>query len=376
MSSTKYDVLIVGAGLSGIVMAEQFATRDNKRVLVIDKRDHIGGNIYDYIDEQTNILMSKYGVHIFHTNSDRVWEYVNRFSEWIRWDHAIYGKVDGRLVSVPVNINTVNALCGENIRTTEEMDAWLAKTQRVYEGGPANGEEMAKSRVGDELYEKIFKHYTYKQWARYPEELDASVLARIPIRNNFDGRYFDDRYQALPAKGYTEVAKKIVDHPNITVQLNTDFFEMTDPEANYETIIFTGPIDRYYENSGLDKLEYRSIDFQIERHFNTPFYQTASTINYPEPTVPYTRIVEYKHLLNQESPHTIITKEMTTDVGEPYYPVPNKRNQELYEKYRALAEKNDKIHFIGRLANYKYFNMDGAILNALEYYDRVFRPTS
>jgi UDP-galactopyranose mutase len=371
-SSVKYDVLIVGSGLSGIVMAEQFATRANKRVLVIDKRDHIGGNIYDYVDPETNILMSKYGVHIFHTNSDRVWEYVNNFSDWIRWDHSIYAKIDGRLVSVPVNINTVNALCGENIRTTEEMDKWLAKTQLIYEGGPKNGEEMAKSRVGDKLYEKIFKHYTYKQWARYPDELDASVLARIPIRNNFDGRYFDDRYQALPAKGYTEFAKKIVDHPNITVQLNTDFFELKNPETMYNTIIFTGPIDRYYENAGLEKLEYRSIDFQIERHFNTPFYQTASTINYPEPDVPYTRIVEYKHLLHQESPHTIISKEVTTDIGEPYYPVPNKRNQELYEKYRALAEKNPKIHFIGRLANYKYFNMDGAILNALEYYDRVF----
>jgi len=368
----NYDILIVGCGLSGVVIAERFANQ-NQKVLIIDKRDHIGGNTYDYIDPDTGILMNKYGAHLFHTNNDRVWEYVNRFSNWIRWDHEVVASVDRKLVSIPVNITTVNSLCGENLQTTAEMNAWLEKTQVKYEAID-NSEKMAKSRVGSVLYDKLIRNYTFKQWGKYPEELDASVLARIPIRNDFDTRYFTDKYQALPERGYTEFIKKILDNPNITVRLGIDYFEfINDLDLSEVPIIYTGPIDAFYAERGLEKLEYRSIDFVIERPVGVKFYQPNSVVNYPEISVPFTRIVEYKHFLNQDSSGTVIVKEITTDSGEPYYPVPNKKNMNLYEKYRELAIREKNIHFLGRLANYKYFNMDTAILNALEYFDNNFK---
>jgi UDP-galactopyranose mutase len=359
-------ILIVGCGLSGAVIAEQYATRTDKKVLIIDKREHIGGNVYDYIDESTGIRVSKYGAHLFHTNDEQVWKYINKYGKWTRWDHEVLGNVDGKLINIPVNINTVNALCGENLRTSEEMDAWLLENQEHYEK-ITDSEQMAKSRVGSLLYDKIFKHYTYKQWAKYPEELDASVLARIPIRNDFDNRYFSDRYQVLPTDGYTQFVANILKHENITIQLGVQFTE--EDKEQFETIIYTGPIDMYFENYGLEKLEYRSIDFVSEVHKNTPFYQPSSVVNYPESVVPYTRIVEYKHFLNQTSTDTIVVKEYTTDVGEPYYPIPNKRNMDLYEKYKELTCDHPNVHFIGRLANYKYFNMDAAIKNALVYFE-------
>jgi UDP-galactopyranose mutase len=367
----SYDVLIVGCGLSGVVIAEKFASVLNKKVLIIDKRDHIGGNCYDYYDKDTNILMNKYGAHLFHTNSERVWEYVNRFDKWIRWDHEVYSMIENKLVNIPVNINTVNKICDQNIKNSEEMDKWLYENQVKYDS-ITNSEEMAKSRVGDTLYEKMFKNYTYKQWEKYPHELDASVLARIPIRNNFDNRYFDDKYQGLPEKGYTHFIEKILDNKNITVKLNTDYFEIENKEG-FEAVIYTGPIDQYYSNKNLEKLEYRSIDFQIERHFNMNYYQPNSVVNYPELDVPFTRIVEYKHFLDQKSKHTVIVKEVTTDNGEPYYPVPNSKNLKLYEEYKKFTLEEKNVHFLGRLANYKYFNMDTAILNALEYFDNNFK---
>ena len=353
----KHDVLVVGCGLSGVVIAERFATILNKKVLIIDKRDHVGGNCYDYRDAETNILMNKYGAHLFHTNSERVWEYVNKFDKWVRWDHEVYSMVENKLVNIPVNINTVNHLCGQNIKNSVEMDEWLRNNQVVYDKYDviSNSEQMAKSRIGNTLYEKMVKNYTYKQWGKYPHELDASVLARIP----------------LPEKGYTHFIEKILDHPNISVQLNADFFNVLDV-ATFETVIYTGPIDQYYKDKNLEKLEYRSIDFQVERHFNVKYYQPNSVVNYPEPDVPFTRIVEYKHFLNQQSDHTVIMKEVTTDDGEPYYPVPNEKNLRLYEEYKRHASQEKNVHFLGRLANYKYFNMDTAILNSLEYFDKEF----
>jgi UDP-galactopyranose mutase len=365
-----YDVLIVGSGLSGAVIANRYASELNKKVLVIEKRDHLGGNCYDFIDEKTNILMNKYGAHLFHTNSDKVWEFINKFSKWIRWDHQVLGLIENKLVPIPVNINTVNSLCSQNIKDSPNMDEWLANTQIKYDT-ITNSEEMGKSRVGSELYEKIFKDYTFKQWNKFPEELDPSVLARIPIRNNFDNRYFDDKYQALPELGYTKFIENIFNHDNITVKLNIDFFEFKKQnDLTDKIIIYTGPIDYYFNNTDLEKLEYRSIDFIKEYHYNTNFYQQSSVVNYPEIKYPFTRIVEYKHFLNQKSDHTIIVKETTNDIGEPYYPIPNQRNMELYNKYKELAEQETNVHFIGRLASYKYFNMDQAILNALDYFDK------
>jgi UDP-galactopyranose mutase len=372
MSNEEYDVLIIGCGLSGVVIAERFANILNKKVLIIEKREHIGGNVYDYIDEDTNILMSKYGAHLFHTNSEVVMDYINKFSNWIRWDHEVVGIINDRLINIPVNINTVNILCNENLKNSNEMNIWLEKNQVKYDKID-NSEKMGKSRVGNILYDKIFKEYTYKQWNKYPEELDPSVLARIPIRNDFDPRYFDDKYQVLPEKGYTKFIENILDNQNIKVLLNTNYFDFIKNNANnFETIIYTGPIDQFYENKGLEKLEYRSIEFIVEKYKNMNYYQQNSVVNYPEIKYPFTRIVEYKHFLNQKSDDTVIVKEITKDDGEPYYPIPNKKNLDLYEKYKLFTYEEKNIHFLGRLANYKYFNMDQAILNALNYFNNNF----
>jgi UDP-galactopyranose mutase len=363
--------LIVGCGLSGVVIAERIANVLNKKVTIIEKRDHIGGNCYDYIEPTTNILMNKYGAHLFHTNNERVWEYINKFDDWIRWDHKVLSYVDNKFVNIPVNITTINELCNENLQNENEVNIWLDKNQVKYDS-INNSEEVAKSRIGSILYEKLIKDYTFKQWNKYPHELDKSVLERIPIRSNFDTRYFSDKYQVLPHKGYTHFFHKILDNKNIQVLLSTDYFEYSKTNK-HDFVIFTGPIDSYFPN--LEKLEYRSIDFDVKIIKNMNYFQPNSVVNYPNKDVPYTRIVEYKHFLNQKSDGTIIVTETTNDnKDEPYYPVPNKKNLDLYEKYRELANKeaNKNIFFIGRLANYKYFNMDEAILNSLEFFDSHF----
>jgi UDP-galactopyranose mutase len=365
------NILVVGCGLSGAVIAERLASKGHK-VTIIDKRDHIGGNVYDYIDDETSIRVSKYGAHLFHTNSERVWSYVNQFSEWVRWDHKVLSVCDNNLVCVPVNITTVNTLCNTNLQTSEEMKVWLETNQIKYDSIDTS-EKMAKSRVGCILYEKLFKDYTFKQWEKYPEDLDPSVLARIPICFTHDTRYFNDKYQALPKNGYTTFVESMLNSQNINILLNTDYFKFIEFNASsFDKIIYTGPIDTFYKDIGLEALEYRSIEFITERYKNTNYYQPNSVINYPSLDVPYTRIVEYKHFLNQKSPHTIIVKEITKANGEPYYPILNKKNMDLYEKYKILAGKESKILFLGRLANYKYFNMDAAILNSLEMFDKMF----
>lgn len=360
--------LIIGCGLSGAVIAERIATQLNEKVLIIDKRNHVGGNCYDYVDEETEILINKYGAHLFHTNYEDVWEYVNKFDTWVRWEHKVLANVDEKFVSIPVNITTVNELCNENIKTEEEMKLWLEKNQEKYEE-IKNSEEMAKSRIGETLYNKLIKEYTFKQWNKYPEQLDKSVLERIPVRFNFDGRYFSDKYQALPKYGYTHFISKLLDHPNIEVELNKDFFifrKMYDLSI-YKKIIYTGPIDAYF-NHKLERLEYRSIDFNVQKFYNMNYYQPNSVINYPEKNHKYTRSVEYKHFLNQKSMHSVVVFETTNDIGEPYYPVPNEKNKKLYERYKELADKEENVYFLGRLANYKYFNMDEAIKNSLDFF--------
>lgn len=370
---SNYDVIVIGAGLSGCVIAERMATIKNKKVLIIEKRDHIGGNCYDYIDEN-GILINKYGAHLFHTNDEEVWNYINNFDEWIRWEHEVKCVIDDKIVPVPINITSVNMLFNLNIKNEKEMDEWLEKNKIKY-NNITNGEELVKSRFGEKIYEKIFKNYTYKQWNKYPNELSAEVLSRIPLRNNFDTRYFDDRYQALPRNGYTNFFYKLLKNKNIDVLLNTDFNDIKNNLSNQQIVVYTGPIDLYFNDKNMEKLEYRSINFVIERYKNMNYYQPNSVVNYPDLNVDYTRIVEYKHFLNQSSPHTTIVKEFSTDKGEPYYPVLNEQNINIYNKYKELVEeeiKNKNVHFLGRLANYKYFNMDQAIKNALEYFKNTF----
>jgi UDP-galactopyranose mutase len=368
----KPDIIVVGAGISGATLAERYASI-GKKVLVVESRNHIGGNCYDYYNSD-GILISKYGAHLFHTNHEDVWKYINRFSKWYFYEHRVLAKIDGVLVPIPVNITTVNKLFGLQIKTEKEMDDWLSKNQIRFEN-PKNGEEAALSKVGKILYEKMFKNYTKKQWDKFPVELDASVLNRIPVRNNFDDRYFSDKYQFLPEGGYTQMFENMFDNPNIEVQLNTDYFEVRDSLPKAEKLFYTGPIDQYFDfkYSVKRKLEYRSIKFVFETH-DREFYQGNAVINYPNEN-DFTRIVEYKHMTKQKHPKTTISKEFSVDympgVNEPYYPVPNPENQAIYELYRKETEKLKDVYFVGRLANYKYFNMDEAFKNALDLFYKL-----
>mgnify|MGYP000020472917 CR=1 FL=1 len=327
--------------------------------------------VYDYYNEE-GILVSKYGAHLFHTNYAEVWEYVRHFSEWYFYEHRVQALVDGLLVPIPVNITTVNQLFKLNIKNEEEMKKWLSKVQ-LKKSRPKNGREAALSRVGPVLYEKMFKNYTKKQWDKYPEELDASVLNRIPVRTNFDDRYFSDTYQYLPQGGYTQLFRRMLTHSNITVALNTDYFSIRSAIRGYEKLFYTGPIDQFFDFKYQleQKLEYRSINFVHETH-NKECYQGNSVINYPNEN-DFTRIVEYKHITKQAHPKTTIVKEFTSDEGEPYYPVPNPDNQAIYNLYKQETSKLSNIYFVGRLANYKYFNMDEAFKNALDLFTELVK---
>jgi UDP-galactopyranose mutase len=363
------DILIIGAGISGAVLAERYASI-GKKVLIIEKRPHIAGNCYDYIDEN-GILVSKYGAHLFHTNEESVWHYVSQFSNWYPWEHKVIAKVDDKTVPIPVNITTVNEIYDINITSEEEMKEWLEDHRMPFKT-PENGEEAVLNRVGPILYEKMFKYYTKKQWDKYPIELDASVLERIPVRTNYDDRYFSDKYQALPKGGYTQLFENMLNHPNIEVLLETDYFDVKERYKNYEKLFYTGPVDRFFEfkKELVEKLEYRSINF-VSETIDAEYFQDNSVVNYPGTDVDFTRIIEYKHFGNQKSEKTTVVKEYTVAEGEPYYPVPNQRNQEIYAKYKAEADKLTDVHFVGRLANYKYFNMDEAFKNALDLFERL-----
>lgn len=365
-----YNYLIVGAGLSGATIAEHLS-REGKNILVIEKRDHIAGNCYDTTDKQTGIRISKYGAHLFHTNDEEVWNYVQRFGKWQRWDHKVIADVSGAYIPVPVNPTTVNTLYNAGISSETEMKQWLEKECPVLQT-PENSEEVAISRVGPRLYDLLFKEYTVKQWDKSAKELDPSVLSRIPIRTTFDDRYFSDRFQALPINGYTSIVQEMLNHPTITVRCNTsweDILKEKESETiSWDSVIFTGPIDHYFEHSGLPKLEYRSIIFEWSILKESGYYQPNSVVNYPSKDIPYTRCIEYKHFLHQKSDWTILSKETTCSEGEPYYPVPTEKNKFLYTQYSELASKEKNVYFVGRLASYKYFNMDQAIRNAIDYY--------
>ena len=364
----KGDICIVGAGLSAAVLAERHARVLKHSVLVLEKRNHIGGNCYDYTDHETGIRVNKYGAHLFHTKYKHVWDYLQQFSQWTPWEHRVLARVGAHHVPVPVNIETVNTLFAANLSTSAEMQAWLARRQVHFAPiNVTNSEHVGLQRVGRMLYDLIFKPYTYKQWGKYPHELGPSVLARIPVRFDRDDRYFSDPYQALPTGGYTAMFEKMFASPRITVKLGVDYFDV---KSNMDCghVYFTGPIDAYFAQTGMPKLEYRSLDFERVVYRNTGFYQPASVVNAPGFEYNYTRAVEYKHFLNQSSPHTVVFFEHSNDHGEPYYPVPNTRNQQLFQRYKKLAARATDVTFVGRLANYKYFNMDETVKNALEIF--------
>lgn len=360
----RFDYLIVGAGFAGSIVAERLATLDNKKVLIIDKRNHIAGNAYDYYNEQ-GILVHKYGPHIFHTNSADVFEHLSQFTEWRPYQHRVLAQVDGQLVPMPINLDTINKLYGLNL-TALEVDDFLASMAEPREK-IVTSEDVVVSKVGRELYEKFFRGYTRKQWGCDPSELDASVTARVPTRTNRDDRYFTDTFQAMPLHGYTRMFEKMLSHPNIKIMLNTDFREIIN-YVQFNELIYTGPIDEYF-NYCYGKLPYRSLEFRLENH-DVPVYQPAPVINYPNDNA-YTRVTEFKYLTGQEHRKTTIVYEYPRAEGDPYYPVPRPENNVLYKKYQTLANSTKGVYFAGRLGTYKYYNMDQVVAQALTLYRKI-----
>jgi len=359
-----FDYLVVGAGFSGSVIAERIATQLGKKVLVVDKRSHIGGNAYDHYDE-SGILVHKYGPHIFHTNSRDVFEYLSKFTEWRSYEHRVLASVEGQLVPIPINLDTINKLYGLKLTSfqVEEFLASLAEPKEYIR----TSEDVVVSKVGRELYEKFFRNYTRKQWGLDPSELDKSVIARIPTRTNRDDRYFTDTYQAMPLHGFTRMFENMLNHPNIKVMLNTDYREIQKAIPCRE-MIYSGPVDEFFDMR-YGKLPYRSLEFKHETH-NKSVFQPAPVVNYPNEHL-YTRITEFKYLTGQEHSKTSIVYEFPRAEGDPYYPVPRPENAEIYKKYKALADATSGVHFVGRLATYKYYNMDQCVAQALTVYNQI-----
>lgn len=356
------DCLIVGAGLAGCVLAEQVAEQQGKTVLIVDKRDHIGGNCYDYYDH-SGVLVHKYGPHYFRTNNKKVLDYLSRFTQWHHHHYRILASVDGQLVPFPINLDTINTLYGLNL-SSFELDGFFKKIRKPVENIKSS-EDVVISQVGQELYEKFFKGYTKKQWNLDPSELEASVCGRIPIRSNRDARYFNDKYQAMPKYGYTQMFLKLINHSNIHLLLKTDFKAVKD-HIPYKHLIYTGPIDEFFDYK-FGHLPYRSLKFEFETK-DQEWFQPVSQVNYPN-DYDFTRIVEIKHATGQMHNKTTIVREYPVDKGEPFYPIPREQNQELYKKYKAEAQKLKHVFFIGRLAQYKYLNMDEVVYRALELFD-------
>lgn len=360
----SFDYLIVGAGFAGSVLAERLAAGSGLKVLVIDKRPHLAGNAFDHFNEN-GILVHKYGPHIFHTNSREVFEYLSRFTQWRPYEHRVRASVDGQLVPIPINLDTINQLYGLNLTSFEVEDFFASLAEPRDE--IRTSEDVVVSKVGKELYEKFFRNYTRKQWDLDPSELDSSVIARVPIRTNRDDRYFTDTYQAMPLHGYTRMFENMLDHPNVKMMLNTDYQEIKD-YVSYREVIYTGPIDEYF-NFCYGKLPYRSLQFKFET-LDIPLHQPVAVVNYPNQHF-YTRVTEFKYLTGQEHGKTTLVYEYPSAEGDPYYPIPRAENMELYRKYKALAEATPHVQFVGRLGTYRYYNMDQVTAQALTTYAKI-----
>jgi len=359
-----FDYLIVGAGFAGSVLAERLARGSGKKVLLVDRRPHIGGNAFDHYDD-AGILVHKYGPHIFHTNSREVFEYLSTFTAWRPYEHRVRASVDGQLVPIPINLDTINRLYGLSL-TSMQVEDFFASVAEPRET-VRTSEDVVVSRVGRELYEKFFRGYTRKQWGLDPSQLDSMVTARVPVRTNRDDRYFSDTYQAMPLRGYTRMFENMLDHENIKILLNTDYREVVDV-IPHDRMIYSGPVDEFFDYR-YGKLPYRSLKFEFQT-VNQEWVQPVAVLNYPNEHL-YTRVTEFKHLTGQEHPKSSLVYEYPMAEGDPYYPVPRPENNELYKKYQALAEERSDVHFVGRLATYKYYNMDQVVAQALSVYARI-----
>jgi UDP-galactopyranose mutase len=370
-----FDYLVVGAGFAGATIAERLAADAAKKVLVCDRRAHVGGNAYDHYDE-AGILVHRYGPHIFHTNSREVYDYLSRFTDWRPYQHRVLASVDGQLLPIPINLNTVNRLYGTNFTSFQLEEFFRSVAEPCAQ--IRTSEDVIVSKVGRELYEKFFRSYTRKQWGLDPSELDAAVTARLPVRTNRDDRYFTDMYQVMPLHGYTRMFERMLTHPNIMILLNADYREVRQMVPHGE-VVFTGPVDEFFEYR-FGKLPYRSLQFAFETR-DVALAQDAPVINYPNENA-YTRVTEFKYLTGQEHAKTTVVYEFPQAEGDPYYPVPRAENQQIYRKYQVLADQTPGVHFLGRLGTYKYYNMDQCVAQALSYYrkeligDEAFASTA
>lgn len=360
----KTDFLIVGAGFAGATIAERIASQLNKKVLLVEKRNHIGGNTYDFYNED-GILVQQYGPHIFHTNSKEVRDYLSQFTEWNGYVHRVLARVNGKEVYLPINLATMEHLYDRTF-TAEELHEHFAQ-RRLNLDEIRNSRDVVVSQVGEELYELFFKNYSKKQWGVYPEELDPQVTRRLPVRFDRDTRYFTDIYQGIPKYGYTKMFEKMLENENIHILLNTDFKKSTH-QVKFDKLIYTGPIDYFFDYM-YGKLPYRSLDFKFET-LDMEKYQNAAVVNYPNDH-DYTRITEFKHFYFQMHPKTTICYEYPKPEGDPYYPIPMPECQEMFLKYKKEADKLKNVYFIGRLAEYRYLNMDQVVDEALKLLERI-----
>jgi UDP-galactopyranose mutase len=359
-----FDWLVVGAGFAGSVLAERLASQRDESVLVIDRRPHIGGNAYDRYDD-AGLLIHQYGPHIFHTNAEPIFAYLSQFTGWRFYEHRVLASVDGQLLPIPINLDTVNRLYGLSL-TSDELEAFFAaRAEPVAE--IRTSEDVVVSRVGRDLYEKFFRGYTRKQWGLDPSQLDKSVTARVPTRTDRDDRYFTDRFQFMPAGGYTRMFQRMLSHPNIKLLLQADYREIRNA-IPFRRLVYTGPIDEFFDFR-FGKLPYRSLRFEHVT-LDEAWHQPVGVVNYPQDQA-YTRVTEYKHLTGQEHPRTSLTYEFPQADGDPYYPVPRAENQELYRRYQRLADALPDVVFVGRLATYRYYNMDQVVGQALATFRRI-----
>ncbi len=354
-----YDYLVVGAGLAGSTVAERLATQLDATVLLIDKRPHIAGNCYDPVSTD-GLRYHQYGPHIFHTNARPVVDYLSRFTKWRRYEHRVKAEVNGKLVPIPINRTTINTLYGLDL--DEAGVAALLKARANVLARVDNSEQMILSRVGRELYEVFFRGYTRKQWGVDPAQLDATVCGRIPTRTNDDDRYFSDSFQAMPAGGFSAMVARMIAHPRIEVVTGCEFTTIAD-RARFKHVVYTGPIDEYFDHR-FGRLPYRSLRFEFET-LDREWVQPVGCVNEPSESVPFTRTTEYKHLTGQRHAKTIVSREYPRADGEPYYPIPCPDNRTLYGRYHQLAAREANVTFVGRLAEYRYYNMDQVVASAL-----------
>jgi UDP-galactopyranose mutase len=358
-----FDYLVVGAGFAGSVMAERLASL-GLSVLICDRRPHVGGNAYDR-ENKDGILVHPYGPHIFHTASEKVFRYLLQFTAFRPYEHRVLASVDAQLVPFPINLNTLERLYGRPFDAASAERFFAERAEPV--AHPKNSEEVVVGKVGRELYEKLFRSYTRKQWGRDPSELDASVAARVPARLNRDDRYFTDEFQAMPALGFTRLFENMLSHPNIRVELNADYRDVMHA-VRFRKLVYTGPIDAFFDYR-YGALPYRSLSFE-HRTFDREWLQPVAVVNYPNEHA-YTRVTEFKHLTGQIHPRTSVVYEYPKSEGDPYYPIPSPETGRTYEQYKLLADATPDVHFVGRLATYKYYNMDQVVAQALATFERI-----